>query len=59
MPDISMCTNNSCIVADSCYRFTATPSYRQSYCKFEPLVLSGVVACDYYIPNRIKEEKEN
>lgn len=35
MPDISLCTNTTCPLRDGCLRFTATPSERQSYTKFE------------------------
>jgi len=36
MPDISMCSSNTCPLKESCYRFTATPSpFRQSYGGFK------------------------
>ena len=32
MPDITMCTNNSCVLRNECFRFRADPNpYRQSY----------------------------
>ena len=35
MPDITMCTNTTCERRQSCYRFTAEPSVRQSYAEFQ------------------------
>ena len=36
MPDISMCSSNTCPLKESCYRFTATPSqFWQSYADFK------------------------
>lgn len=36
MPDITMCLNNTCGKRRDCYRYMATPSFRQSYAKFTP-----------------------
>lgn len=36
MPDISMCANQTCHMREQCYRFRATPSYRQAYADFRP-----------------------
>jgi hypothetical protein len=47
MPDISMCLSTSCPSRLTCYRFTATPSERQTYADFRPDE-SG--KCDYYWP---------
>ena len=35
MPDISMCRNESCPLKEGCYRYTATPSFWQSYSSFQ------------------------
>ena len=35
MPDISMCNNNTCPLAKTCYRHEAIPSDWQSYANFE------------------------
>jgi len=59
MPDITMCTNKTCPLHESCYRFKATPSeVYQSYQRFEPIieplyVLGDLVKCEFYI--EIKE----
>lgn len=31
MPDISMCMGEACELKQSCYRYKAKPSFRQSY----------------------------
>ncbi len=37
MPDISMCSNKSCPMKDTCYRFTAAPSeFSQAYQDYQP-----------------------
>lgn len=36
MPDISMCTNNKCILKKKCYRYIAIPNIMQSYSSFNP-----------------------
>ncbi len=37
MPDIAMCQNQTCPLANQCYRFTATPSeMAQAYVTFSP-----------------------
>lgn len=36
MPDIAICTNATCTMKESCYRFMADPSdFRQAYADFE------------------------
>lgn len=45
MPDISMCSNNSCKLRGACYRYLAFPSLRQSYSYFEPKAQDG--ECPY------------
>jgi hypothetical protein len=34
MPDITMCLGNECSIRNYCFRFTATPSGRQSFSDF-------------------------
>jgi len=34
MPDITLCTNNTCTAKRTCYRFMAEPSEWQSYMAF-------------------------
>ena len=57
MPDISKCTQRRCLINQSCYRFTARPSERQTY--FMPQVVprvSGIVVddrdayCEFFMP---------
>jgi hypothetical protein len=52
MPDLAMCKGGGCPMRDNCYRFTATPSGRQSYMP-PPLIklADGRVRCDYLYPN--------
>jgi hypothetical protein len=46
MPDITMCSGNYCPLAQTCYRYKATPSeYRQSYFT-KPPIKDG--KCDMY-----------
>jgi len=53
MPDITMCKGKDCEAKVTCYRFTATPSMRQSYFKVSPHENGG---CEYYINhNRLNE----
>jgi hypothetical protein len=48
MPDISLCKNYMCPLAEQCYRFTAPPSeFRQVYHDFEP---DDEGNCDHFIP---------
>ncbi len=46
MPDITMCEGDGCETKNTCYRFTAIPSMRQSYFTESPIVNNG---CGYYI----------
>ena len=49
MPDISMCSNTTCVINQTCYRFTATPcEYRQSYSEFSHTEENP---CGYYWDN--------
>ena len=46
MPDITMCMNHSCPMADTCYRNQAKPDkYRQSWSNFNP---DDEPECRYY-----------
>jgi hypothetical protein len=49
MPDISMCTNTLCPSKEYCYRFTAIPSYRQSYTSFN--IKQNADICDMFWSN--------
>ena len=46
MPDITKCKGEGCEAKNTCYRFTATPSMRQSYFTESPIKDSG---CEYYL----------
>ncbi len=50
--DITMCVNNSCPVADDCWRYGGPPNkYQQSYQVFEPKQDDEEdFICDFYIP---------
>lgn len=52
MPDITMCTNESCTLRDKCRRATATPSSYQSYAEFEPTKENGEETCEYFWDNK-------
>lgn len=53
MPDIAMCLNETCLIKNNCYRFTAKPNpYRQSYCDFKPSKDTSESGCEDYIPNK-------
>jgi hypothetical protein len=53
MPDIAMCKNKACPKRETCYRFTATPSYRQSYVLGLAPGSDGV--CRMYWPSEPKQ----
>ena len=46
MPDITMCKGGNCPHKEKCYRFTAKPSYYQSYFVEPPIGHNG--KCDSY-----------
>ncbi len=50
MADITMCTNQTCIAADYCYRQRATPGIRQSVSEFTPKnnVRGEAFDCEYF-----------
>jgi hypothetical protein len=50
MPDITMCINHQCGMAESCWRYCCPPSHWQSVCKFEPKRDDEEFECDYFIP---------
>jgi len=48
MPDITMCTNESCELRNECFRFRAEPNeYRQSYFMTNPQPVNG--ECDDFM----------
>ena len=51
MPDIAMCSNDDCPLADKCYRHEAEPSDWQSYANFE-----GGQDCQGYWPMEEKND---
>lgn len=53
MPDITLCHGGDCPQKEQCYRFTASPSMRQSYFAEPP---HKGAACEYHLP--IYERKE-
>lgn len=46
-PDISMCTGDKCPTRETCYRYTAKPSPRQSYFVDPPIGADG--ECEYFM----------
>jgi hypothetical protein len=50
MPDISMCEGTGCLIKETCYRYTAEPSIRQSYFR-SPSYISSIEDCEYYWNN--------
>jgi hypothetical protein len=49
MPDITMCSGDGCPLKDECFRYTATPSPRQSYFVKAPFKKeNGKVMCDHF-----------
>jgi hypothetical protein len=51
MPDIAMCTNTACPLADSCYRKQAKPNeYYQAYHPFEYKIGLNGAECEYFEP---------
>jgi len=55
MPDITMCSNEQCPLAQKCYRYRATPSCYQYYLHFKPDE-QGV--CEMYWPTRSQQRLE-
>ena len=53
MPDISMCSNKTCPLKETCYRSTAIPNpYGQTYASFTWSYDEGQNACDFYWPTK-------
>lgn len=53
MPDLTLCSNETCTLRLSCYRFTATPNPRyQSFSFFNPVKEGSSYTCDMYINNK-------
>jgi hypothetical protein len=55
MPDITLCSNKGCFLADRCERAKAAPSpYAQMWSMFEPVLIELPTAahwhCDYFRP---------
>jgi hypothetical protein len=57
MADISMCRDHFCVLKESCYRYTATPSTYQSYFTTSPRV--NGLDCNYYWKTKTKNDDEN
>lgn len=57
MPDISMCANQTCPLAPSCYRHEASGTkpnpYRQAYAAFSWVKVEGKPTCEYYAPAKL------
>ena len=52
MPDITMCTNNDCPMADNCCRYGCPPDkFKQAYQKFEPIIDddNDICECKYFL----------
>ena len=52
MPDIAMCTTTDCPQKEKCYRYTAIPSYWQSYSLFEWQKVGSKITCDGFWNNK-------
>jgi len=59
MADITKCTNDTCPLRKTCYRYTAkSDSEWQSYAKFEYIDLGkDVVMCPMYWATKLKSSK--
>jgi hypothetical protein len=49
MPDITMCVNVECPLADSCYRVKAKPSDYQSWSFFNYKVTAKGIECSNFL----------
>lgn len=58
MPDITMCSNTDCYIADFCYRATAVVGpYFQSWDCFAPKEFPiGTWTCEHFIPIYTKDD---
>jgi len=53
MPDITMCSNETCQLRLTCYRFTVPPTGKyQSFAFFTPVKEEDTYTCEMYIDNR-------
>ena len=50
MPDITMCVNKECPLAETCKRFKSTTNEFQSMALFEYKITKYGVECEYHIP---------
>lgn len=59
MPDITMCSGVKCLKKEKCWRFTATPGYRQSMFAYPPMRImeKDKQVCDYFWDNSQKSNK--
>jgi hypothetical protein len=55
MPDITMCANTHCKYNHECYRYTATPSFRQSFYMHD--VRNDDGTCDQFWPITSRERR--
>lgn len=49
MPNISLCTNQTCPIKSKCYRAIAKPNSMQSYTNFEPTIIQKNVTCEGFL----------
>ena len=53
MPDITMCTCESCALSKTCYRHSDSGTMptigQQSYADFKPVIIDNKPTCDFYI----------
>ena len=54
MPDITMCKGVGCEAKETCYRYTAEPSYMQS-CFLQTPSING--KCNYYIKHITRKQE--
>lgn len=65
MPEITMCSNNRCLLRDKCYRYRAIPNtHNQRYEHFHYFSGQGKPECTYfwdtrdYLPSRLRETED-
>jgi len=56
MPDISKCTGGDCPLKETCFRYLAKPSFRQSYFAEPPYTDQG---CEHYWKDNLLLYKKN
>jgi len=57
VPDVSLCRDHSCPSRGQCYRYTATPSKRQTYAEFGRA--EGLEKCEAFVEVRVKGKEQN